>query len=160
MRPELFCPPGRFSPLGESLFFCAHGTAKPPRGAAVPLPPSPPGGKKVTKKNGALRGLGLTRNPLGAFLLRAHQRGSRSAVQNMEGVSTALCLQPRVFDTRLSNSPYASFALSHVNPRANKKQCRVGTPTTLCSRLLKAGGWPQKLLLTRPKFCTRPRDPR
>jgi len=46
----------------------------------------------------------LTRNPLGAFLLRAHQRGSRNVVQNSERVSTALCIQPRVFDTRLSNT--------------------------------------------------------
>ena len=40
----------------------------------------------------------FTRNPLGAFLLRTHQRGSRGVAQNMEGVSTALCIQPRVFE--------------------------------------------------------------
>ena len=102
----------------------------------------------------------FTRNPLGASLLRAHQRGSRDAVQNMEGVSTALYIQPRVFDTRLSNSPYANFALPYVNPRVDRKQCRVDTPTTLHSRLLKAGGWLQKLLLTRLKFRTVSRDPR
>jgi len=46
----------------------------------------------------------FTRNPLGASLTCLHQRGSRSAVRNMKGVSNALCIQPRVFDTRLSNA--------------------------------------------------------
>jgi len=49
---------------------------------------------KKSPKNGSLRwpcgASRLTRNPLGAFLLRAHQRGSRSAVQNLERVSTAV----------------------------------------------------------------------
>ena len=80
--------------------------------------------------------------------------------KNLERVSSALCIQPRVFDTRLSNGPYANFALLHVNSRVDKKQRKVNTPTALYSRLLKAGGWPQKALLTRLKFRTVPRDPR
>ena len=47
------------------------------------------------------RNIRLTCNPLGAFLLRTHQRGSRDTVQNMERVSSSFCGQPRVFDTRL-----------------------------------------------------------
>ena len=199
-----------FRLFGESLFFCAHGTAKPPRGAAVPLPPSPPGGKKVTKKKrrpagpwphsqpswgfplprpsarvaercaklGACqqcrlkppRKICLTHNPPGAIrnsletyaslatLLElsfsAPSSEGRGALdKNLEGVSTALCIQPRVFDTRLSNSLYANFALPHVNSQVDRKQGKVDTSTVLYSRLLKAGGWPQKLLLTRSEFC-------
>jgi len=84
------------------------------------------------------RKIPFTRNPLGASLTCLHQRGSRDTVKNMEGVSNALCIQPRVFDTRLSNSPYANFALLYVNSRVDKKQGKVDTPTTLCSRLLKS----------------------
>jgi len=32
----------------------------------------------------------FTRNPLGAFLFRAHQRGSRNTVQNLGRVSNAV----------------------------------------------------------------------
>ena len=39
----------------------------------------------------------FTCNPLGAFLICLHQRGSRGRVQNMGRVSSALCIQPRVF---------------------------------------------------------------
>ena len=140
LRPALSRPPGILPPAGNFLL-----AQKVPQKRLPPV---------------ALRGLGLTCNPLGAFLLRTHQRGSRDTVQNMEGVSTTLCIQPRVFDTRLSNSLHANFTLPHVNPQVDRKQGKLDTPTTLYSRLLKAGGWLQKLLLTRPKFCTRPRDPR
>jgi len=140
LRPGLFRPSGILPPAGNFLL-----AQKVPQKRLPPV---------------ALRGLGLTRNPLGAFLLRTHQRGSRGVVQNLEGVSTALCIQPRVFDTRLSNSPYANFTLLHVNSRVDRKQGKVDTSTALYSRLLKAGGWLQKLLLTRSKFCTTPRDPR
>ena len=83
LRPTLFSPPGVLPPAGNFLL-----AQKVPQKRLPPV---------------ALRGLRLTRNPLGASLLRAHQRGSRGVVRNMEGVSTALCIQPRVFDTRLSN---------------------------------------------------------
>ena len=66
----------------------------------------------------------FTRNPLGAFLLCTHQRGSRGHVQNMEGVSTALCIQPRVFDTRLSNArvPTLHYLMSiHELTKSNVK---------------------------------------
>jgi|GEM_PF-2035872 len=106
------------------------------------------------------RKIPFTRNPLGAFLTCLHQRGSRNVVRSLERVSTAFCIQPRVFDTRLSNRPRANFALLYVNPRVDKKQRKIDTSTALYSRLLKAGGWPQKLLLTRSKFCTVFRDPR
>ena len=60
------------------------------------------------------RKIPFTRNPLGAFLTCLHQRGSRNTVQNMEGVSTAFCIQPRVFDTRLSNTrmPTSHYLMS------------------------------------------------
>jgi len=46
----------------------------------------------------------FTRNPLGAFLLRAHQRGSRGHVQNMGRVSSSFCGQPPAFSRRLYNA--------------------------------------------------------
>jgi len=138
-----FLPSGQvFRLFGESLFFCARK-------------------KKVTKKKRRPAGLFASlATLLGLSSFVFLQRGSRNHVQNMERVGTALCIQPRVFDTRLSNSLYANFTLPHVNPRVDRKQCKVDTSTALYSRLLKAGGWPQKLLLTRSKFRTTFRDPR
>ena len=65
------------------------------------------------------------------------------------------CLRHEAF-----KRPCANFALLHVNPQVDKMQSKPGIPTALYSRLLKAGGWPQKLLLTPSIFCAVFRDPR
>ena len=88
------------------------------------------------------------------------QRGSRGVGQKLGGcqqcsLHPTSCLRHEAF-----KCPYANFALLRVNPQVDKMQCKVDTPTALYSRLLKAGGWPQKLLLTRSKFRTTSRDPR
>ena len=83
LRPGLFFPPGILPPAGNFLL-----AQKVPQKRLPPV---------------ALRGLRLTRNPLGASLLRAHQRGSRDTVQNMEGVSSSFCGQPPAFSRRLHN---------------------------------------------------------
>ena len=70
MRPGLFFPSGILPPAGNFLL-----AQKVPQKRLPPV---------------ALRGLRLTRNPLGAFLLRAHQRGSRGRVQNLGCVSSAI----------------------------------------------------------------------
>jgi|GEM_PF-4331396 len=141
MRPELFRPPGILPPAGNFLL-----AQKVPQKRLPPV---------------ALRGLAPHSQPSWGFPhLFSSSEGRGALDKNLEGVSNALCIQPRVFDTRLSNGPYANFALLHVNSRVDKKQRKVDIPTALYSRLLKAGGWPQKALLTRPKFCTRFRDPR
>ena len=70
LRPGLFRPSGILPPAGNFLL-----AQKVPQKRLPPV---------------ALRGLGLTCAPLGAFLLRAHQRGSRDAVQNLERVSNAV----------------------------------------------------------------------
>jgi|GEM_PF-1161046 len=56
------------------------------------LRPQPPWGHPKQPRK-----IPFTRNPLGAPLLRTHQRGSRDTVQNLGRASTALCIQPRVF---------------------------------------------------------------
>jgi hypothetical protein len=99
------------------------------------------------------RAFRLTRNPLGAFLLCfpparvAGPRAKYGACQHCSLHSTS-CLRHEAF-----KHPYANFALPHVNPQVDKMQSKPGTPTALYSRLLEAGGWPQKALLTRPEFC-------
>ena len=70
LRPELFRPSGILPPAGNFLL-----AQKVPQKRLPPV---------------ALRGLGLTCAPLGASLLRAHQRGSRDTVQNLERVSSAI----------------------------------------------------------------------
>jgi len=70
LRPGLFFPPGILPPAGNFLL-----AQKVPQKRLPPV---------------ALRGFGLTCNPLGAFLFRAHQRGSRNTVQNLERVSNAV----------------------------------------------------------------------
>jgi len=50
------------------------------------------------------RKIPFTRNPLGAFLTCAHQRGSRNTVQNMGRVSSSFCGQPPAFSRRLYNA--------------------------------------------------------
>jgi len=54
------------------------------------------------------RNIRLTCNPLGAFLFRAHQRGSRDAVRNLGRVSSSFWGQPRVFDN-ISSCPPGGF---------------------------------------------------
>ena len=156
-----FSPSGQVFASRRVTFFLRARDGKAAPWGSCASPPQPPRGQESNQKKtapcGAFR---LTRNPLGAFLLRSHQRGSRDTVQNLERVSIALCIQPRVFDTRLSNNPRANFALLYVNPRVDTMQRKLDTPTALYSRLLKAGGWLQKLLLTRLIFCTVSRDPR
>ena len=113
--------------------------------------------QKKTAPCGALR---ITRNPLGASLTcfppaRVAGRCAKLGACQHCSLHSTSCLRHEAF-----KRPYANFALLHVNPQVDKMQSKPGTPTALYSRLLKAGGWPQKLLLTRPKFRTAPRDPR
>ena len=112
MRPGFFRPPDvvLFGPAARALF--ENVSFRPP-GIL------PPAGnfllaQKVPQKRlppVALRGLRLTRNPLGASLSCTHQRGSRSAVQNLERVSSSFCGQPRVFDN-ISFCPSGGVSLT------------------------------------------------
>jgi len=105
LRPGLFHPPSVvfFGPAARALF--GKGSFRPPGGVfswacgprffalrASCLRRGTFCSPKKFLKNGSLRwpcgALRLTRNPLGAFLLRAHQRGSRDTVQNMRRVSS------------------------------------------------------------------------
>gem|GEM_PF-6914549 len=97
LRPGLFCPPGILPPAGNFLL-----AQKVPQKRLPPV---------------ALRGSGLTRNPLGAFLFRAHQRGSRDAVQNMEGVSSSFCGQPPASSRRLHNAAGVSILRCFLSTR-------------------------------------------
>ena len=139
---------GRCAKLGA----CQQCHLKPPR--KICLARNPPGAFETASKNT------LHLQPSWSFpqlrpSARVAGRCAKYGTCQQCSLHSTSCLRHEAFK-RL----YASFALSHANLRVNKKQCRVGTPTTLCSRLLKAGGWPQKLLLTRSEFCTVSRDPR
>jgi len=106
------------------------------------------------------RKIPFTRNPLGASLLcfppaRVAGHCAKYGTCQQCSLHSTSCLRHEAF-----KRPCANFALLHVNPQVDRKQCKVDTLTALYSRLLKAGGWPQKLLLTRPEFCTVSRDPR
>ena len=70
LRPALFCPPGILPPAGNFLL-----AQKVPQKRLPPV---------------ALRGLGLTCAPLGAFLFRAHQQGPRGVGRNLRRVSSAV----------------------------------------------------------------------
>ena len=129
LRPGLFFPPGILPPAGNFLLAQKVPQKRLPpvalRGLWPHLQPSwgfphlRPSARVAgprAKLGGCQqcrlkppRNIRLTRNPLGAFLLCFHQRGSQDAVHNLEPVSTALCIQPRVFDTRLSNTRMSTF---------------------------------------------------
>ena len=105
MRPGFFALRAGFRLSASHFFFARTGRQSRPVGQLCLSPLAPPGGKKVTKKKRRPAGLFAslaTLLELSSFAPISEGRGALD--KNLEGVSTALCIQPRVFDTRLSNT--------------------------------------------------------